>query len=371
MLKFFTVTFTLLSFFFLGCGSKLLDPPEFREIQEVNTDEEEELDLLYVKKIEEEERKQEEKAAEFLAQETALNDTVAESAAETAAQVKILAQTEASESNYGSTKKIPFQTLDITDELTQETPIAIKQEIKPDSSTDDYQNDVQQESMEATSLDLELLLETSTSNPQETTKATIPKSSVDDFQDNRVGKPGTIITSSEQNDTRGMFMPTSRLAIVSALKLVSCKNIPEKMEDIYQRLLNTKDINIANRNLRDVNNDRLMPVIHFDFDQITIKPEYQKLLQQQSSCVMNALKSRDDMIVQIEGHADERGSDEYNLALGHRRANAIANSILVYLPNSKLSRILSFGEEFPLNGNSGKSEWGKNRRVEFTLLLKP
>ena len=143
------------------------------------------------------------------------------------------------------------------------------------------------------------------------------------------------------------------------------------MEEIHQRLLNTKDINIADRSLRDVNNDRLMPVVHFDFDQITIKPDYLKLLRQQSSCVMNALKARGDMIVQIEGHADERGSDEYNLALGHRRANAIANSILAYLPNSTLARIISYGEEFPLDNSSVKGNWDKNRRVEFTLLLKP
>jgi len=86
---------------------------------------------------------------------------------------------------------------------------------------------------------------------------------------------------------------------------------------------------------------------------------------------LKALVARGDMIVQIEGHADERGSDEYNLALGHRRANAIANSIMAYLPDSALARILSYGEEFPLDSKSGKSAWDKNRRVEFTLLLKP
>ena len=180
-----------------------------------------------------------------------------------------------------------------------------------------------------------------------------------------------VIVAPEQDDKPTMFIPISRLALVSALKLVSCKNIPVKMEDIHQRLLNTKDINIADRSLRDVNNDRLMPVVHFDFDQITIKPDYLKLLRQQSSCVMKALKARGDMILQIEGHADERGSDEYNLALGHRRANATANSIMAYLPNSALARIISYGEEFPLDNSSGKSDWDKNRRVEFTLLLKP
>ena len=143
------------------------------------------------------------------------------------------------------------------------------------------------------------------------------------------------------------------------------------MEVIYQRLQKTKGLNIADRRLRDRDNDRLMPVVHFDFDQIIIKPDYKKLLQQQASCVMKSLGSRGDMIVQIEGHADERGSDEYNMALGHRRANVIANATMAYFPDSKLARIFSYGEEFPLDRQSSSSAWAKNRRVEFTLLLKP
>ena len=194
---------------------------------------------------------------------------------------------------------------------------------------------------------------------------TIP---ADESQEVKAEKPVAV---PEQEDSSPRFMPTSRLALVSALKLVSCKNVPAKMEDAHQRLLKTKDLNIADRSLRDEINDRLMPVVHFDFDQIKIKPDYQKLLRQQSSCVMKALEARGDMIVQIEGHADERGSDEYNLALGHRRANAIANSIMAYLSDSTLVRILSYGEEFPLDRNSSKNAWDKNRRVEFTLLLKP
>ena len=347
MLKFFTVSFALLSLVFSGCGSKSMEPQVVAEMQK--EDEEQEMDLEHVQKIEEEERKQEEKAAEFLVQEAALKAAETEAATETAAQVKLLAQTEAAESDAGSAKTAQFETLEITEDLSQETST---QEVNPDSSSDDSQIVAQQESLAVSSAEPELSTEYSTSSAQEKVKV-------------------AVIVAPEQDDKPTMFIPISRLALVSALKLVSCKNIPVKMEDIHQRLLNTKDINIADRSLRDVNNDRLMPVVHFDFDQITIKPDYLKLLRQQSSCVMKALKARGDMIVQIEGHADERGSDEYNLALGHRRANAIANSIMAYLPNSALARILSYGEEFPLDSNSGKSDWDKNRRVEFTLLLKP
>ena len=179
-----------------------------------------------------------------------------------------------------------------------------------------------------------------------------------------------VIASPEQEPDPPMFLPESPLAMSSARKLVSCSLVPELMDEIHQRLQKTKDITIADRRLRDSKNDRLMPVVHFDFDQIKIKPDYRELLRQQSACVMQALEARGDMILQIEGHADERGSDEYNIALGHRRANAIANSIMAYLTNPELTQIISYGEEFPLVPQSNKNAWARNRRVEFTLLLK-
>ena len=312
MLKYYIISFALLSLVFSGCGSKSPEPLD-----------EEKLDLEYVKQIEEEERKQEEKAAELLAQEAALNVTEAEAAAETVAENAKETAAEAA---------------------VQEKLLAQPELQTPETNQAGAFNAIKEAVFEI---------------------LTIP---ADESQEVKAEKPVAV---PEQEDSSPRFMPTSRLALVSALKLVSCKNVPAKMEDAHQRLLKTKDLNIADRSLRDEINDRLMPVVHFDFDQIKIKPDYQKLLRQQSSCVMKALEARGDMIVQIEGHADERGSDEYNLALGHRRANAIANSIMAYLSDSTLVRILSYGEEFPLESNSGKSAWDKNRRVEFTLLLKP
>ena len=312
MLKYYIISFALLSLVFSGCGSKSPEPLD-----------EEVLDLEYVKQIEEEERKQEEKATELLALEAALKATEAEAAAETAAETAKETAAEAA---------------------VQEKLLAQPELQTPETNQAGAFNAIKEAVFEI---------------------LTIP---ADESQEVKAEKPVEV---PEQEDSSPRFMPTSRLALVSALKLVSCKNVPAKMEDAHQRLLKTKDLNIADRSLRDEINDRLMPVVHFDFDQIKIKPDYQKLLRQQSSCVMKALEARGDMIVQIEGHADERGSDEYNLALGHRRANAIANSIMAYLSDSTLVRILSYGEEFPLESNSGKRAWDKNRRVEFTLLLKP
>ena len=391
MLNILIVSFAIISLVFSGCGSKSLEPPVIEGTQnielEVNADEEEELDLEYVKKIEEEERKQEEKAAEFLEQEATLIADEAEAAVETAALVKLLALTEqqstettqikASENETESAKIQPI-TQERSMELSQETSIPSTQGVIPNSPTDDSQKFAQQKSAEDSSKDSQFSAVNSTANAQETLILEVPESSAeneqtsaDDSKQTQTDEPVSVIVAPDKGKKPAMFMPISRLALVSALKLVSCKNVPVKMEDIHQRLLNTKDINIADRSLRDLNNDRLMPVVHFDFDQIKIKSDYIKLLRQQSSCVMKALYARGDMIVQIEGHADERGSDEYNLALGHRRANAIYNSIMAYMPNPALARILSYGEEFPLDSNSGKRDWDKNRRVEFTLLLKP
>ncbi len=179
-----------------------------------------------------------------------------------------------------------------------------------------------------------------------------------------------VISSPRQESNEPIFLPESPLAMSSARKLVSCSMVSELMNEIHRRLQKTKDITIADSRLRDSNNDRLMPVVHFDFDQIKIKPDYRKMLQQQSSCVINELEARGDMILQIAGHADERGSDEYNIALGHRRANAIANSIMAYLTTPELTQIISYGEEFPLVPQSNKNAWARNRRVEFSLLLK-
>ena len=319
MLKYFSILFTLLTLVLSGCT---LSDPDPEEVQA-------QMDQEHARITEEQERQQEEEAEKLLAQEAAAAEE------ETAAKEAEAAQlAEADNENA----------LDKIEKLLEPASIEVIQPEEPKSEPS---------IINTISSGLQNLLGSSDKEQQEE-----PKIVADNV-------------SASENKSTTKFMPKSPLAIFSAQKLVSCKIVPEKMEAIHKRLLKIKDVNIAESKLRDKTNDKLMPVIHFDFDQIKIKPAYTKLLRQQSSCVMKALKSRNDMIIQIEGHADERGSDEYNMALGHRRANVVANAIKAYLPDSSLARIFSFGEEFPLVRLSNKSAWAKNRRVEFTLLLKP
>lgn len=106
--------------------------------------------------------------------------------------------------------------------------------------------------------------------------------------------------------------------------------------------------------------------VHFNFDQANLDQESLETLKYNISRMENNQK----MKVLIEGHTDERGSTEYNIALGERRAAAVVN----YLSNSGVQRSRlqqkSWGEERPLAPGKSAADYGYNRRAEFILLAK-
>jgi len=103
--------------------------------------------------------------------------------------------------------------------------------------------------------------------------------------------------------------------------------------------------------------------IYFDFDRSDLKPEARNNLKKKAEWLMN----NPSYTVMIEGHCDERGSNEYNLALGERRAHS-AKKFLVTLGVSpdRISTI-SYGEERPADPGHNEEAWAKNRRDEFKL----
>lgn len=106
--------------------------------------------------------------------------------------------------------------------------------------------------------------------------------------------------------------------------------------------------------------DELETIIYFDFDQAVLLPEARSLL------LAHAEKLRGtDTQVRLEGHADERGSREYNMALGERRANAVRDFLVLQGVNRNNLEVISYGEERPLVLGSGEEAWSKNRRVEI------
>jgi peptidoglycan-associated lipoprotein len=104
--------------------------------------------------------------------------------------------------------------------------------------------------------------------------------------------------------------------------------------------------------------------IHFDFDRYDIRPDDAKILDSNARW----LKSNDQLVL-IEGHCDERGTNEYNLALGERRAKSTMNYLVAQGITANRITIISYGEERPLCHGQGEACWSKNRRAHF--LVKP
>ena len=101
--------------------------------------------------------------------------------------------------------------------------------------------------------------------------------------------------------------------------------------------------------------------VYFDFDKSTLDAEDKNLLEQYLPEIKKA------RIVRLEGHCDERGTREYNLALGERRALEVRDFLVVKGVSGKKIRVVSFGEEKPLKSASNEKAWAENRRVEISL----
>ena len=104
----------------------------------------------------------------------------------------------------------------------------------------------------------------------------------------------------------------------------------------------------------------LETIVYFDFDQATLKPETRALLLAHADRLKSSNAS-----ARLEGHADERGSREYNIALGERRANAVRDFLVLQGVSASSLEVISYGEERPLATGSDESAYAQNRRVEL------
>ena len=104
--------------------------------------------------------------------------------------------------------------------------------------------------------------------------------------------------------------------------------------------------------------------IYFDFDKYDLKPQMRKILEQHAGWLIQ----HPEFEVVVEGHCDERGTREYNLALGERRAESTRNYLVTLgVTKGKLTTI-SYGEELPLDPSHTEKAWTKNRRAHFVVV---
>ncbi|MCI0655016.1 MAG: peptidoglycan-associated lipoprotein Pal [Methylococcaceae bacterium] len=102
-------------------------------------------------------------------------------------------------------------------------------------------------------------------------------------------------------------------------------------------------------------------VIYFLYDSVEIKPEFIPIIEAHA----RYLVSHPEIQVTLEGHADERGSREYNIALGEQRANSVSRKLGIEGVGSSQISVVSYGEEKPVSFGHDETAWQLNRRVEF------
>jgi len=113
--------------------------------------------------------------------------------------------------------------------------------------------------------------------------------------------------------------------------------------------------------LDDPNSPLAVRVIYFEYDSSEVLPQYRSVVEAHAKY----LAGNPNAVVTLEGHADERGSREYNLALGERRAYAVKSQMTLLGAGDNQIRVVSYGEERPALEGHDDGAWSKNRRVEL------
>jgi peptidoglycan-associated lipoprotein len=123
---------------------------------------------------------------------------------------------------------------------------------------------------------------------------------------------------------------------------------------------------VGAKSLDDLNRDSPLQPVFFELDSADLSPMSQTTLQENAG----VLKKYGTWQITIEGHCDERGTAEYNLALGERRANAARDYLVSLGIGANRVRTVSYGKEFPFDPGHQEGSWSKNRRAHFVITGK-
>jgi peptidoglycan-associated lipoprotein len=127
-----------------------------------------------------------------------------------------------------------------------------------------------------------------------------------------------------------------------------------------------RDDAIASASLDDLNRNSPLKPVFYELDSSDVSPTGQKVLDENAQL----LKRYPAWAITIEGHCDERGTAEYNLALGERRAVAARAYLVAQGISADRLRIVSYGKEFPFDPGHDESAFAKNRRAHFVITAK-
>jgi peptidoglycan-associated lipoprotein len=169
------------------------------------------------------------------------------------------------------------------------------------------------------------------------------------------------------------------ISILTLLFIAGCSSSKavKKVEDDSSKgaKISSKDFEFVSKDdLTDAELDQVKKVLEeladipFDFDSYSIPTEGLEIIKKDVEILNQMLAERGKYIrITIEGHADERGSDEYNLALGERRAKTVQNYLVNVGFKSEALQIISYGEERPKVAGNTVESWAANRRVHMVV----
>ncbi|MCR4396518.1 MAG: peptidoglycan-associated lipoprotein Pal [Candidatus Saccharicenans sp.] len=141
----------------------------------------------------------------------------------------------------------------------------------------------------------------------------------------------------------------------------------EKVEEpvIKEPVLTEEEI-FMKKTLDEINQEKPLAMIHFDYDKYNIRPDAVLVLEANARW----LKKFPTVKILIEGHCDERGTEEYNLSLGEKRAKSTMEYLESLGISADIIRIISYGKSQPLDPGHDETAWAKNRRAQFLIIEK-
>jgi peptidoglycan-associated lipoprotein len=175
------------------------------------------------------------------------------------------------------------------------------------------------------------------------------------------------------------------IALSGTLLLGACASTDEKNSPVFDAPDSPSQPGIQGRELRDRPEfrgdavdlssgrdggqalealDPLQTVVYFEFDSAQLTPMALQIIEEHA----RRLRGQADARLRLEGHTDERGTREYNIALGERRAESVRRALLLRGASRAQVSVVSYGEESPAAYGSNEQAWVKNRRVEFRYL---
>lgn len=158
-------------------------------------------------------------------------------------------------------------------------------------------------------------------------------------------------------------MMRNRLLILALVSTVGCKKTPPE-----QPATTTTAAVVAEPEPEKIPDEvvdlaRNFARVYFDLDSANLSADAKAALDEN----VKIMQARPDLKLEVQGHADERGTTDYNLSLGQKRAQSVYNYMKATGVSQSRLKVVSYGEERPLAGGSSESAWSKNRRCEFVI----